>query len=574
MADEKPNRRIHGSGPRGEAQVPHSPLYQGRFGRMFRELRGAHDPTDAETGDLLRLLAAGMREPDVEPDDDAGKQDHWAKQADPEKADDGLNNTCLPAGYTYFGQFVDHDITFDPTSSLQRANDPNALKNFRTPRFDLDSVYGRGPADSPYQYESHGDFAGIRFLIGANPSDNADWRADGDPEETYEPTDLPRSQRGEARALIGDPRNDENTIVSQLQLAMLRVHNAFVRKLSSEGWSATHALFEEAQRLTRWHYQWAVVNDFVVRLAGRDVVDEILGVASWPYKAPRSAKGKQGGCDVGAFDIEPGRLNDGLRFFRWKHQPYMPVEFSVAAYRFGHTLIRPAYELNDQTGFIPIFAPGQPGQFGDLRGFRRLPIDWSIDWSRFFDGGDGADHVQFSRRIDPLLAPGLMHLPGLDPASLAERNLRRGAALGLPSGQDLSRFMGLDPGTVAGPGGGDMADLTDHLAGLDLVADLHQDVDAGRQGEMAERFGQSTPLWYYLLAEAEGASEGLALGPVGGRVVAEVLCGLLIGDPFSYVQQDPTWEPAGAVLGVQIDAGMTVGTLMDIAAAERAQEQG
>lgn len=120
-------RRLHGA-VRGLRDVTQSPLFEGRFGRMFRRL-----PTFRVSEAQIAELAERMRS-------DAGTS---------------ADNQRIPAGYTYFGQFVDHDITFDPVSSLERLNDPDALVNFRTPRFDLDSVYGRGPLDEPFLYDDN-----------------------------------------------------------------------------------------------------------------------------------------------------------------------------------------------------------------------------------------------------------------------------------------------------------------------------------------------------------------------------------------------------------------------------------
>src|SRR5215211_1707029 len=148
----------HGAGQvRGQGGVPRSALLEGRFGRMFRTL-SALDPG----ADALHELAGRMRDTAETPSDD---------------------NPAIPAGYTYLGQFIDHDITFDPMSQLQRRNDPDALVDFRTPRFDLDSLYGSGPSDSPFLYEStRASDRGLTLLVGVNP--------DG---EQFEPHDLPRN---------------------------------------------------------------------------------------------------------------------------------------------------------------------------------------------------------------------------------------------------------------------------------------------------------------------------------------------------------------------------------------------
>src|SRR5437588_8974909 len=143
----------HGADLRGEAVHPLSPFFEGRFGRMFRAL-----PHFTPTDQALKDLAG-----------------HTFEQAGADRRPRGggrdpRQNPDMPAGYTYCGQFIDHDITFDPASSLQRQNDPDALHDFRTPRFDLDSLYGRGPADDPFlcdQSPADSKLAGIVFLIGS-----------------------------------------------------------------------------------------------------------------------------------------------------------------------------------------------------------------------------------------------------------------------------------------------------------------------------------------------------------------------------------------------------------------------
>jgi hypothetical protein len=123
----------------------------------------------------------------------------------------------------------------------------------------------------------------------------------------------------------------------------------------------------------------------------------------------------------------------------------MPVEFSVAAYSFGHAIIRPTYKINDLVPEQPIFADNSsPGRFDAFHGFRPLPPSWTIDWQFFFETGDGS-RLQMGRKIDAALAGPTFHLPGLDPAELARRNIVRGVRLGLRSGQRVSRAMGIEP---------------------------------------------------------------------------------------------------------------------------------
>src|SRR5215475_1764930 len=234
-------RREGGHGSlRGADSGHRSAQFEGRFGRIFRTLPAASFTEE----DLKRLALEGMTaEPEVV--EDAGgkpKRDQngfLIPKATPESELDDEENLGIPAGYTYLGQFIDHDITFDPASSLQSQNDPDALIDFRTPALDLDNLYGRGPADQPYMFEADG----VHFAFGRDLTRN------GKPSKNQK--DLLRSDKTD-RALIGDKRNDENVIVSQLQGVFLRFHNFIADELLNQD-STTQ--FEEIQRAVRWHYQ-------------------------------------------------------------------------------------------------------------------------------------------------------------------------------------------------------------------------------------------------------------------------------------------------------------------------------
>jgi hypothetical protein len=433
----------HGGGrPRGTTFVPLSRTDVGRFGRMFRRL-----PPLAVTDAELARLAAGMC--DTNPTAAGDNPDH-------------------PAGYTFLGQFVDHDITFDPMSSLERQNDPDALNNFRTPRFDLDSVYGSGRSDSPFLYDQEDP---AKLLVGVNTA------------TIHEPVDLPRNHQG--RALIGDPRNDVHVILAQLHLAFLRFHNAAVDHLRASFFPDAE-LFDEARRLTLWHYQWIVVDDFLRRLVGDEVLDAVI-----------------------RRDPSTGRLRTSRRFYRWSRQPYIPVEFSAAAYRFGHSQVRPSYRLNETLEALPILTDIRvPNPIQHLGGFRALPKRWTVQWNLFFELGGATP--QLSRRIDTKISKPMCALPvtvDRDRRSLALLNLLRGRSLSLPSGQAVASAMGTA--------------VPDQRLGLTAP----------------------TPLWHYVLREAEVLEEGERLGPTGGRLVAEVLLGLLDGDPASFLRRAPDWRP-------------------------------
>jgi hypothetical protein len=429
--------------------------------------------------------------------------------------DDDDENTEIPAGYTYLGQFLDHDITFDPVSSLQRQNDPDALIDFRTPRFDLDSLYGRGPADQPYLYQDDG----LRFVLGEAVSD--------DPARAG--PDLPRNSLG--RAITGDPRNDENLIVSQLHGLFLRFHNAVADAVQKEWGSDSNSddIFKETQRRVRWYYQWIVVHDFLPRILGgkleggqgKKIVDDLLDYEEFKT----GLDGPKGPLTVGTYKPR-------LLFYDLHCPPFIPVEFSVAAYRYGHSMVRPSYFFNDfvrkhttdahkadpQSPFrTPVFSVNNPDPLANLNGFRPLPGEWGFQWKYFFETGEKG-LPQPSYKIDATLSIPLGVLPDKKaandkPFSLAARNLLRGRAMGLPSGESVARAMGIEP-----------------LSPSDLKV---------TQVSLKE----NTPLWYYILKEAEVLCDSRHLGPVGARIVAETFIGLLWGDPLSYLRVEPTWKP-------------------------------
>jgi Animal haem peroxidase len=499
----------HGKPLRGLMSTPKSSAFQGRFGRMFRYLPAAtYGKTDADSRVALMALGAAMTSSFDAPKDGFDGEE-----------------SGIPALYTYFGQFIDHDITFDPMTTLIQHSDPDALTDFRTPALDLDNVYGRGPGDQPYMYDN----GGPKFLLG-DALDN------GAP-------DLPRNNAKVRRALIGDPRNDENSIVSQLQALMLRFHNRVCDDNSK-------LEFPALQKIVRWHYQWVVINDFLPKIVSAPVLEALK--TNGKYEKAK------------------------LKFFHWRNDPFMPVEFSVAAYRLGHSMIRPGYRMNnDDTTLLPIFPippntiAGIPAGIPDgLTGFQQMAKNRGIDWGRFIDlegdirayGGDPdvvkpADaamkaRLQFAYRIDTSVVTPLSVLPPAvasdPPPSLPQRNLIRGFELGLPTGQDVARAMGVK-----------------HLEDSEIVIGKAVDSPSGDDvlGKLSDLTNLSAflgkcPLWTYILAEAAQTRTSLPipvtggksittpqLGPVGGRIVAEVFLGMLFGDNDSFLSADPNWIP-------------------------------
>jgi hypothetical protein len=493
--------RPHG-GVRGDELPPGSALSAGRFGRMFRRLPAA---TFTQT-DLMALAKAMTAEQEDDPT--------------PESRDDDEENPGIDAGYTYLGQFIDHDLTFDPVSSLQKTNDPDALNNFRTPRFDLDSVYGRGPHDQPYLYEDDALHLQLgRRLSGSELDPNT--------------RDLPRHKSNKngarARALIGDPRNDENVIISQLHGIMLRFHNRMAQHCGAKNGRD----FERVQRLVRWHYQWVVLHDFLPTIVGQEMVHKVL---------PHLKSGKS------IYDDRPQ-----LHFFKWDNNQFIPIEFSAAAYRFGHSMVRPIYRLNTTlvgegedhpiNGRRMIFTPDD-GEQG-LNGFREFPSQWAIDWRLFFkmdpnSPATGVRRVQKAYKIDTSVVNPLAMLPrsivATDERSLAHRNLERGLRMCLPAGQAVARYMHVEPLSEDKLRVGKATE--DAFHSNPCIADI------------SPRFADNAPLWYYVLAEAQNHfrnnTSAIRLGDVGGRIVAEVFVGLLLGDQYSYLSQNPGWKPNDA----------------------------
>jgi len=403
-----------------------APLGPASYARMFPEL-----PAFQADEQFLRALgrAGGVC--------DCGDVDDSA---------DSLGDTA--AGWPILGQFVAHDITADRSVLRSHAN-TRELLNARSPQLNLECLYGDGPTGHPFLYQRDDP---AKFLLGP------------------EGGDLQRNVEG--IAIIGDPRNDSHMLISQLHLAMLKAHNAFVDEARRTG-TSNDRVFEEAARQLRWHYQWIILNEFLPALVGETLVKQVL--------------------------------REGPKWFHPVHGAFIPLEFADAAYRYGHSQIRHRYQLNLQTDPVPLFP--------DLLGFRAVPRERKVDWTLFFDA-PGTTLAQRSKKIDRKLVRALIALPVAvsgeceieDYHSLAVRDLQRGQGVGLPSGEAVARYVGITP-------------LTAEQVGI---------ASTSWQGE--------TPLWYYILREADTCAGGRRLGPVGGRIVADVLVGLIDADPLHFVR--------------------------------------
>jgi hypothetical protein len=411
-------------------------------------------------------------------------------------------DSLIPSGFTYLGQFIAHEITFDSAKDLPAAEpDP---QNLRSPSIDLDSLYGAGPLDEQSRQLYEGG-SSARLKIGKTyPPDGLAMTFDND---------LPRD-RQTGRALIADERNDENLAVAQTHVALIRFHNRVVDTLRQSGYDADD-LFECARKHVVRHFQWIVLHDYLPAIVDQGVLDCVLA--------------------------------HGLRWFKVarKKDLFMPLEFSGAAFRVGHSMVRRAYQWNlfhstdlgglsgatlsqlfSQTAFSGLIGkpPNRPA----------LASEWVIDWSRFYQFPEfppGRNYkrdparVNMARRIDTnfdFRLDLMSRFPHLDVAddkkSITVRNLLRGFALGLPTGEEVARWIGETPLR-------------------------HEEVAGGPHEELlgAPVFKGKTPLWYYILKEAE-LNGGSRLGRVGSRIVAETLVGLISHSRYS-VLDAPRWYP-------------------------------
>lgn len=421
---------------------------------------------------------------------------------------DPAGDSDISALLTYFGQFIDHDITLELASAdLPTLTNPalvplpldqirDTLKNARSAALDLDSVY-----DLPAPRD------GDKMVVGTvSPTGNPD-RPFSRPAGKDDFNDLPRGPRTpepetDRAANIGDPRNDENTIVAQLHLAFLRAHNKLVDRWHS---------FTQPRRVLRQHYQHLVINDFLMQVADKKIVKDIL--------------------------------KDGTQFFKPFEEPFfMPLEFSVAGFRFGHTMVRSDYDfnLNFNTSGAPNTFPASLSLLftftalsGELGEFETLPENWIIEWENFI----GAKPRSRARLFDTKLVNPLFQLQTIEGhpevglgAMLAVRNLLRGYLLRMPTGQALAAAMDITPLTVA--------ELEEVASEVTPPAGQESQLDVLRSTGFAER----TPLWYYILAEAAVHAKGKHLGPVGSTLVAEVLIGLIERSENS-ILRTKDWEP-------------------------------
>jgi hypothetical protein len=512
----------HGSELRGMSLVVKNPTAEGRFGFMIKSMPPYVLNADPELPDPMRVLGQAMLETLAESNDPLvhDENDRFNENPNPE----------MTAGVTFLGQFIDHDITFDSTKLSDQLADPDAVTSFRTPRYDLDALYGLGPSDPDHQkfYDPNDR---NKFLIVTN---------------RFGVEDLPRQPddgTGIEQAIIADPRNDQTMIIAQLHLAFMRFHNRLVDYCRSTLRVPSSSVFESARRLARWYYQWMVIHDFLPRIVGKTMAESV-------YK---DVKGKAPIITMKYY--KPQNKND---------RAFIPVEFSVAAYRFGHSIARPRYTLSGSSTTaikgVPLFSDDPSIAYDNkLNGSRAIPSRLKLQWSRFFNA-PGANTAKRTRQIDSRLSLPLHHLPSTalpdsnPEALLPFRNLLRGQRMQLPSGQEMARRMGVAPLTVEQLKKRHIVKLNKdtfdplqpesttmpYANGYEIAIDDDTEI-----GPIISRlaFNGEVPLWFYILKEAELIGKTRTLGPVGGRIVTETLVGMLQRDKTSYLYLNPSLRP-------------------------------
>jgi hypothetical protein len=474
----------HGCPVTGAAKP--SPCSPFKFGRMFP--KSGDDLTDKGRKEVVeKLIALG------------------ACMSDPTKcgagsaAVEGPKDSPIPSGYTYLGQFIAHEITHDNTQDLPQVEpDP---QNLRSPAIDLDSLYGGGPWDEQSRH-LYRDDSPAHLKVGPTDPGNLVGSLDND---------LPRDEHN-GRALIGDVRNDENLAVAQTAVAFIRFHNKVVDKLKAAGHD-DGGLFECARQVVVKHFQWVILHDYLPAIVDNNVLDCVL--------------------------------KHGRRWFKVgrREDLFMPLEFSAAAFRIGHSMVRNEYQWNyfhsrdskpgSRTLLSELFDQTAFSGFIRKSPNKRLLNHWVIDWRRFFEFPEGSPHhidgsrINRATRIDTIFDFRLNEMSGFPHGELSEdqraitvRNLLRGFALGLPAGEEVAALIGekpLDPEEVSS--GPHQKLLSDSV------------------------FKGKTPLWYYILKEAELNVSGEGrLGPVGSRIVAETLVGLIENSSHSILRV-PKWYP-------------------------------
>lgn len=364
-----------------------------------------------------------------------------------DSVDDG-DSKVISNGLSIFSQFLAHDVTFESTSKFSDQNNIDRFQNDRTINLDLDCLYGQKTQDFFYDANDK-----AKLLLG---------KCHRDSDYNMEWFDLQRNSQG--KAIIPDARNDENIIVSRQQVLFIEFHNKMVDHLRKKG--KTKNLFHEAKKQVIWYYHWLIIYEYLYKIMDWDIFEKIK--------------------------------NQGAQFYT--NPTALPLEFTGAAFRTGHSQTRDLNKINQNTE-KKLFELGFFSEMLEL-----------VDWRYLFNFGDG--RCQFAKLIDTKVSKAFHDIPFIkstDPyeRSLPFRNLKRGVVYGLPSGEDVANRMGFEPIKIP---------------------------------ETAKMDG--TPLWFYILREAELLGhEGEHLGPVGSTILGECFFTVLKNDDYSFLKVHPKWKP-------------------------------
>jgi hypothetical protein len=443
----------------------------------------------------------------------------------------GTRKTTMPSGYVYFGQFIDHDLTRDGLAASVVQPDDGQRPNYRTPRLDLDHMYGTDQQDLRCLYDNGRLKLNHTQVVsyGGRP-----YGGGGD--------DLFR-QNG--KAIIVDPRNDENLIVAQMHVLWAKFHNYLLDLVERDSETPIVAgvpgkdAVEKTQNLVRWHYQQIVLNDFLPHIVSSRVLNDIA--------------------------------EHGLKLFKTSDTPdddlALPIEFTMAAFRFGHSMVQGSYFIDDIQNVNISDILRLTGLAGGIT--FSLPGNYAIDWEMFF----GQDvRVNRGETIDTFITDALFRIDHSSVASFVVRQDQPGSAIGRGATARNDDFPVLVPSCI------NLATGAMSLPCLTLTRGSNASLPSGEDfadyfgykqlptgklyvyPEDKDFFNQSgikgkTPLWYYLLREAalQGQMEPATaadhdtpvqkLGPIGSRIVAETIYRVLSADRSSIFNAGKDWNP-------------------------------
>ncbi len=412
------------------------------------------------------------------------QMDKWIAQMDSEAEESGgrkaPENLNLPVGYTYFGQLVAHDITSHRFLGVQK----NSLR--------LQTIYGMGPGASP-QFFEHNYNPETKFIFRAIKFDLDSYQSSKGKVYDFKRIDVNKSDDAPTRQsgipLMADGRNDQNFLISQLTVQMMRLHNRLVENYYSKNKNQSEIFRAAADDLIH-RYQRVILTDYLPRILfnGKKLVQKIVD-------------------------------DNNFRVFDHKKDCVLSETFALAAFRFGHSQVRQMYqtEINGTLNFLF-------GENSDLRGFVR-DTTRRIDWICLLAENKDEGAFQPAKAFDTNIVMSLGNL-GFFPAgkrSLIKKNLEA----------SIANFA-----------------LTKDIR--EKWYEYIQDQSKTFTDEKLKDFEKATekwqyedgkvPLWAFFLLEAQHLAGGQTLGPISSRIVAEQIIWLLKKDPNSVLAGQEEFE--------------------------------